>query len=98
KTGILAAKSETIVTSDADGTYPADPIPQMIRELESQDMVVGARVAEKGTLFFLRRPAKYMIRKLASYLTGVAIPDLNSGLRVFRKSVALKYFYLLPNT
>ncbi|OGR86509.1 MAG: hypothetical protein A3A86_04025 [Elusimicrobia bacterium RIFCSPLOWO2_01_FULL_60_11] len=98
KTGIVAAKSETIITSDADGTYPADPIPRMIEALKDQDMVVGARVAERGTVFFIRYPVKLMIRKLASYMAGYAIPDLNSGLRVFRKSVALKYFYLLPNT
>lgn len=98
KTGIVAAKSEVIITSDADGTYPADPIPEMIESLKDQDMVVGARVAERGTLFFLRAPVKLFIRKLASYMAGYPIPDLNSGLRVFRKSVALKYFYLLPNT
>jgi len=98
KTGILAAQSEVIITSDADGTYPADPIPQMIEALKDQDMVVGARTTERGTLFFLRAPVKIFIRKLASYMAGFPIPDLNSGLRVFRKSVALKYFYLLPDT
>ena len=98
KTGILAAKSDIIITSDADGTYPAEPIPEMIEALKNQDMVVGARVAERGTMFFLRAPVKLCIRKLASYMAGYSIPDLNSGLRVFRKSVALKYFYLLPNT
>ncbi len=98
KTGILAAKSDIIITSDADGTYPAHPIPEMIEALHDQDMVVGARVAERGTAFFLRYPVKLMIRKLASYMAGYRIPDLNSGLRVFKKSVALKYFYLLPDT
>src|SRR5258706_441233 len=55
-------------------------------------------VAEKGTMFILRRPVKFLIRRLASYMAGYPIPDLNSGLRIIRKSVALKYFYLLPNT
>src|SRR3989344_2674869 len=49
KPGIVAAKSEVIITSDADGPYPADPIPAMIEALKDQDMVVGARVAERGT-------------------------------------------------
>jgi len=98
KTGILAAKTDFIITSDADGTYPAGPIPEMIRIAQDCDMVIGARKGEKGTLSLLRKPAKFFIRKLASYLAGTPIPDLNSGLRVFRKSVALKYFYLLPNT
>ncbi|OGR83378.1 MAG: hypothetical protein A2636_06255 [Elusimicrobia bacterium RIFCSPHIGHO2_01_FULL_64_10] len=98
KTGILAAKTDFIITSDADGTYPAGPIPEMIRIAQDCDMVIGARKGEKGTLSLLRKPAKFFIRKLASYLAGTPIPDLNSGLRVIRKSAALKYFYLLPNS
>ena len=100
KTGILESKHEFIVTSDADGTYPADPLPDMIRQAErdGHDMVIGARVRESGTFTWIRLPAKYLIRKLASYLTREKIPDLNSGLRVIRRSVALKYFYLLPDS
>lgn len=100
KTGILAARSDLILTSDADGTYPADPIPEMLRLLKehNEDMVVGARVKEKGTVTWVRTPAKFFIRKLACYLTRANIPDLNSGLRIFKKSVALKYFYLLPDS
>jgi hypothetical protein len=37
-----------------------------------------------------------LIRRLASYLTGVRIPDLNSGFRAFRREVALPYLHLLP--
>lgn len=100
KSGILAAKNEWILTSDADGTYPADPIPRMLETVvrENLDMVVGARTKESGTVYWIRLPAKYFIRKLASYLTRERIPDLNSGLRIFKKSIALKYFYLLPDS
>jgi hypothetical protein len=59
-------------------------------------MVVGARVREAGTLKLLRIPAKWFIQTLASYLTETNIPDLNSGLRVFRKTLALKFMHLLP--
>ncbi len=100
KTGILNAKNEYIVTSDADGTYPAEPIGPMLDIItrDNLDMIVGARVSEKGTAYWLRLPAKYFIRRLASYLTRERIPDLNSGLRIFKKSVALRYFYLLPDS
>lgn len=100
KTGILEAQNEIIVTTDADGTYPADPIPEMfnIMNKEDCDMVIGARVKEKGTAQWLRTPAKFVIRKIASYMAKERIPDLNSGLRMFKKSVALKYFYLLPDS
>ena len=41
-------------------------------------------------------PAKWFIRKLASYLVETNIPDLNSGLRAFRRDVALQYVHHLP--
>ena len=41
-------------------------------------------------------PAKWFIRKLAERLTNSQIPDLNSGLRAFRREVALPYLRLLP--
>ncbi|OGR50685.1 MAG: hypothetical protein A3I11_04300 [Elusimicrobia bacterium RIFCSPLOWO2_02_FULL_39_32] len=100
KTGILTAQNEIIVTTDADGTYPQKPILEMLQLIleHDYDMVIGARVKEKGTFYWLRLPAKFLIRKLASYLSQEKIPDLNSGLRIFKKSIALKYFYLLPDS
>ena len=41
-------------------------------------------------------PAKWLIRKIAERLAGTRIPDLNSGLRAFRRDVALPYLRLLP--
>jgi hypothetical protein len=58
--------------------------------------VVGARRTEEGTVKFLRKPAKLFIRKLASYLTETDIKDLNSGLRAFRRDVAMQYVHHLP--
>ena len=61
-------------------------------------MIIGARSEERGTLRWLRAPAKLFIRLLASYLTRVRIPDLNSGLRAFRKEIAERYLGILPTT
>ena len=36
-------------------------------------------------------PAKWFIRRLASFLSGTKIPDLNSGFRAFRTDVARQY-------
>ena len=44
----------------------------------------------------LRVPAKWFIKKLASFLTGVQIPDLNSGMRIFRRDVGLQFMHLIP--
>ena len=96
KFGTKAAKGRVVVWTDVDMTYPNERIPELVKELEGHDQVVGARTSEQGTAKALRVPAKWFIRRLASYLTETPIPDLNSGLRAFRRDVALQYLHLLP--
>jgi glycosyltransferase involved in cell wall biosynthesis len=96
KAGTHAARGRVVVWTDADMTYPNQDIPQMVKELEGYDQVVGARTSEQGTAKVARVPAKWFIRKLASYLVETDIPDLNSGLRAFRADVARQYLHLLP--
>jgi len=97
KTGIMSARYEVIAITDADGTYPADQLPAMLETLQSSDMVVAARVGEEVHIPWVRRPAKWVLRKLASHIAGHDIPDLNSGLRVFRREVIQQYFPVLSN-
>jgi len=97
KTGIKAARGRTIAIIDGDGTYPAEVIPALVRRLESADMVVGARVRAGVCVPIMRRPAKWFLTKLAGFLSGVKIPDLNSGLRAFRRDVVLPYLRVLPD-
>ncbi len=96
KTGIRRSKYETIVITDADGTYPARHIPELVDQLGEYDMVVGARIGEHVEAPLIRMPAKWVLRKLASYLAGRHIPDLNSGLRVMKKSLIRRFVHLLP--
>ena len=97
KTGILAAQGEIIAMLDADDTYTADDIPKMFDYFPEYDQVNGARDSERGTLKFLRLPMKLLIRKLASYLSKTKIPDLNTGLKAFKKDVMLKYMWVIPD-
>jgi glycosyltransferase involved in cell wall biosynthesis len=97
-TGMKAAKGDIIIMTDGDGTYPNQDMPKLLEYMNQYDMVIGARVKEMGTVKWLRTPAKSFIRRLASYLTETEIPDLNSGLRAFRKDLAFKYLHILPNT
>jgi len=96
KTGIRRSSYETIVIIDADGTYPADMIPALVDALGDYDMVVGARTGDHVQAPKVRAPAKWVLKKLASYLAGRPIPDLNSGLRVIRKSLVKRFVHLLP--
>lgn len=97
--GTQQANGEIVVWTDADMTYPNERIPELVQVLEkdqSIDQVVGARTSEQGTHKVFRVPAKWFIRKIAEMLTNSSIPDLNSGLRAFRREVALPYMRLLP--
>jgi glycosyltransferase involved in cell wall biosynthesis len=94
--GTRAARGRVIAWTDADLTYPNDRIPELVKELDGYDQVVGARRSEQGTAKAARVPAKWFIRRLASYLVERPIPDLNSGLRVFRADVGRQFLHLLP--
>lgn len=97
--GTEQARGDIVVWTDADMTYPNERIPEFVRLLLRNprvDQVVGARTSEQGTHKFLRVPAKWVIRKIAEWLAGTRIPDLNSGLRAFRRDVSLPYLRLLP--
>jgi glycosyltransferase involved in cell wall biosynthesis len=97
--GTQRARGDIVVWTDADMTYPNERIPELVQILEKDitiDQVVGARTSEQGTYKMLRVPAKWFIRKFAERLTGARIPDLNSGLRAFRREVSLPYLRLLP--
>jgi glycosyltransferase involved in cell wall biosynthesis len=96
--GTQQARGRVVVWTDADMTYPNERIPELVAELDdTYDQVVGARRTEAGTYRLARVPAKWAIRKLASFLTNTDIPDLNSGLRAFKRSVAEPYLRLLPS-
>lgn len=99
KTGIRHARYDIICITDADGTYPNERIPDLVAHLieRGYDMVVGARTGTDVAIPTVRRPAKWAIGKLASFVASQPIPDINSGLRVFRRSVALNFLNMLPD-
>ena len=97
KLGVREARGEVIVMLDADGTYPADAIPKLLAHFPAYDQVNGARTSEQGTLPWLRGPAKWFIRQLACYLTGYRIPDLNTGLKAFKREAMLPWLWVVPN-
>lgn len=99
KTGIEQAAHDFVIITDADGTYPNEEIPALVEETikGNYDMVVGARIGKNVEIPLCRRPAKWFITRLASYLASRKIPDLNSGLRVMKKSSVKRFFNILPN-
>lgn len=99
KTAIRHAHYGLICITDADGTYPNARIPELVNQLANNDydMVVGARKGTEVVIPWIRKPAKWIIGKLAELIAGQPIPDINSGLRVFKRAVALRFFSMLPD-
>lgn len=97
KTGIRRSQADYICITDADGTYPNRRIPELLRKAANHDMVVGARVGEDVTYSRLRSIPKMMLIPWVSFLCGGNVPDINSGLRVFRRDIALRFLNLLPD-
>lgn len=96
KTGIAASRFDYIIITDVDQSYPIDELAGMARYLPEFDMVIGARVNKDARIPVLRRFPKWVLNRFASYLAGASIPDLNSGLRIFKKELALQYWHLFP--
>ena len=97
KAGIRVARHPLVVVMDADGTYSPNVIPSLVDRCESADMVVGARVGPNVQPTPVRSVAKWCFRQFAQWITSTAIPDLNSGLRVFRRGITENFAALLPD-
>ncbi len=97
KTGLVAARGEVVLLMDADASYPAAAIPVLLKALDGARQVVGARREEAGRAPRLRAVVKFLLRKVGEFLARHRIPDLNSGMRAFRRRDALAFYHLLPD-
>ena len=97
KTGIRHAKYPLIVITDSDGTYPNERIPDLVALAKDVDMVVGSRTGANVEYPLIRKIPKWFLVRFAEWMVRRPIPDLNSGLRVFRKSVAERFLNIFPD-
>jgi len=97
RTALDYTSRELILITDADGTYPLDLIPRLMEDLRAgAAMVVGARHGQGISQAPFRRLARWCLRHLVYLLTRVYVPDLNSGMRAFRRSIYAEFRHLLP--
>lgn len=96
KSGINSSTFSNILIMDSDGQHNPQDIQTLIENYQQGfQMVVGAR---KVTQTKKRRVlGKIFLHKIANYLFGHRIPDLNSGFRLFNKELAQKYFHMCSN-
>lgn len=96
KTGTRAASGEYVLFCDGDGQHSVEDVKKLIKECDDYDLVVGARDSDSHQPL-LRRPGKVVMRKFAELLAGTKIPDLNSGLRIFKRDTLMRYLHLMPD-
>jgi len=89
--GILEAKYECIAIIDSDASYPAGSLKDLYSYYPRYDMVVGARRGKEYKRGIFKRPARMFFEYLSRYATGRKIPDVNSGMRIFKKSMVMRF-------
>ncbi len=84
--GFAVAKYDYVLLIDGDASYPPEEAQNLIKQMAGFDMVIGMR---HGNLFW-GSPFKALLRfiylSMARFVAGEAIPDVNSGLRLIKKS------------
>jgi glycosyltransferase involved in cell wall biosynthesis len=96
KTGIKHATGETVLTMDSDGQHDPSDIGPLLDAMEQYDLVSGDRRQRGDRSPAWRKPGKWLLRHLVSYLAGRSIPDFNCGFRAFVREDALRYIHLCP--
>lgn len=98
-TGIKNSSRQLILTADGDGQHQVSEIIKLYHAYKligDADMVVGVRrLKREGIIRFLGRK---FLNWTASFLCTYFLPDLNSGARIFKRSIVLGYFPILCRT
>jgi glycosyltransferase involved in cell wall biosynthesis len=91
KTGFLESKGDIIVTGDADGTYPIERAPAIIREMDARglDFVSCSRfpLVEAGSMERLNNVGNRLISLWSSMVSMRRFQDVLSGMWILRRKV-----------
>lgn len=89
--GIKAATHEWIAILDADGTYSPSALESLCAKAGEFDMVVGQRTGRHYHGSMVKRLSRMVFKGLAEFTAGCRIPDINSGMRLFRRDFAVEH-------
>jgi glycosyltransferase involved in cell wall biosynthesis len=97
KTALRHIRGGIVAIIDGDGQHDPTELPKLIDRLDRFDLVVGSRSfkGDEGSRF--RNFGNMVFRRLATFLAEQEVPDLTSGFRAFRHSVAKKFLHVYPN-
>ncbi len=99
KTGIRLADTRYVITIDADGQHRIEDILRLYHEMKESDadLIVGSRFRQKSSTIS-RGMGKSLIRLFVRILIKVPVYDINSGIKIYKTSLAKKYIRLAPDT
>ena len=91
KTGFEMAIGDYVVTLDADCTYPAEAIPELIEALETEnlDFISCERMTrmEKGAMTPGHRFGNWILKTTMNILFRMRFKDSQTGMWVFRRKI-----------
>jgi dolichyl-phosphate beta-glucosyltransferase len=92
RTGVLAARGELVVFTDADGSYGPGDIGRIVAALTDAPVAIGFRDAALATGPLVRRLASLLFNRVIQALLGLPFRDTQCGLKGFRRQAALQLF------
>ena len=98
-TGIKNASRDLVMTIDSDGQHSVSDVVKLYHAFKligNADMVIGARQAQNEAIH--RWIGRKLLNWFASIICLFYLRDLNSGMRIFRRRIALGYFPILCRT
>lgn len=98
KTGTRFARTTYVAWFDADGQHRAPDLAEMYGEVLANhyDAAFGNRTQDSAVVKS-RVVGKKVLGLVANWVAGQKIPDINCGLRVFRRELLRGYLPLLPD-
>jgi glycosyltransferase involved in cell wall biosynthesis len=99
KDGIRVARYDPVAITDADGTYPVHELPRLYaHHLTGFHMTVGQRTGSEFTKSMIKTPLRALLTLLVEFTAGRTVPDINSGLRIINRAMAMRFFGQLCDT
>ena len=98
KTAMRHSTRSTVAWYDSDGQHTPEDLENVARPvlLGEKDVVIGVRGSDSDAPSD-RILGKVILKQIAQLVVRDKIPDLNSGMRCFRKDVICRYLHLLPD-
>ena len=94
-TGIKNSSRDVIMTIDGDNQHTVDEVKKLYERWKqsSSDMIIGVREIKKEIWY--RHFGRKFLNGIAAWIVNKNLPDLNSGMRIFKKRICIGYHPIL---